>query len=115
MPRAAQTETPMEMQVEGEKIPSDLLRFVAGVQEEVAGLRAELSALRDELAEQTSLLNRYEAAEELNVSVRTLDTMEAAGEIEAIRPNGEGGRVLYPPQSLELYIERQLARGERRP
>ena len=77
-------------------------------------LREEVEGLREELTGRPSLLDREEAAEKLGVSVRTLDTLEAAGEIEAIRPNGEGGRVLYPPQSVELYIERQIARGEGR-
>lgn len=94
------------------KIPTELRDLVSGIREEIAELRCEVQSLREELTGAPSLLNRNEAADKLGVSVRMLDTLEAADEIQAIRPQGEGGRVLYPPQSLELYIERQIARGE---
>jgi len=94
------------------KIPTELRNLVDEIREEIAELRCEVQSLRKELTGAPSLLDRQEAAEKLGVSVRMLDTLEAADEIQAIRPQGEGGRVLYPPQSLELYIERQIARGE---
>jgi excisionase family DNA binding protein len=104
----------MSTQSNESKIPPHLRDLIGRVREEVEMLREEVEGLRAELTGRPSLLDREEAAEKLGVSVRTLDTLEAAGEIEAIRPNGEGGRVLYPPQSVELYIERQIARGEGR-
>jgi len=96
-----------------EKVPDRLGELVGAVREEIADLRHEVQSLREELTGAPSLLDREEAAEKLGVSVRTLDTLEAAGELEAIRPTGEGGRVLYPPQSVQLYIERNRRGGDR--
>lgn len=99
---------------EEEKIPDGLRQLVEDVREEITDLREEVRGLREQLTGAPSLLDREEAADRLGVSVRTLDSLEAAGEIEAIRPRGEGGRVLYPPQSIELYIGRMAAWGDGR-
>jgi hypothetical protein len=95
------------------EIPDEFRQLVQGLRDDVSDLRHEVEGLRDEVSGAPSLLDRDEAAERLGISVRVLDTLEAKGEIQAIRPNGEGGRVLYPPQSLELYVERNRRGGDR--
>jgi len=50
------------------------------------------------------LLTREEAADVLNVSVRKLDALEEAGEIQAIRI---GRSVRYHPDVLDRFIRRQ--------
>jgi hypothetical protein len=44
----------------------------------------------------------------LGISVRTLDDMEEADEIQAVRIRG---RVLYAPETLEAYIRRRAGEG----
>lgn len=73
----------------------------------ISEVREEVQALREELREQPSdsqLLTREEAADYLRISVRTLDDMEEAGEIQAVRIRG---RVLYHRETLDAYIQRQ--------
>lgn len=73
----------------------------------ISEVREEVQALREELVEQPSdsqLLTREEAADHLRISVRTLDDMEEAGEIQAVRIRG---RVLYHRETLDAYIQRQ--------
>jgi excisionase family DNA binding protein len=53
------------------------------------------------------LLTRDEAADVLNVSVRKLDALEEAGEIQAIRI---GRSVRYHPEVLDRFIRRQAQR-----
>jgi len=53
-----------------------------------------------------ALLRRKEAANTLGISVSTLDDMEDAGEIQAVRIRG---RVLYAPETLQAYIRRQAS------
>ena len=50
------------------------------------------------------LLDRQEAAEVLGISVRKLDALEEAGEIQAIRI---GRCVRYHPKVLERFVRRQ--------
>lgn len=50
------------------------------------------------------LLDRQEAAEVLSISVRKLDALEEAGEIQAIRI---GRSVRYHPDVLERFMRRQ--------
>ena len=50
---------------------------------------------------QDRLLTREQAAERLSISTRTLDTLEADGEIRAVRIRG---RVLYDPEALDAFI-----------
>lgn len=95
------------------EILDEFRQIVQELRDDVSDLRHEVEGLRDEVSGAPSLLDRDEAAERLGISVRVLDTLEAKGEIQAIRPNGEGGRVLYPPQSLELYVERNRRGGDR--
>lgn len=61
---------------------------------------------QDDTGEDDTLLTRKQAANRLSVSMRTLDTLEADGEIRAIRIRG---RVLYHPDALDAFI-RQCAR-----
>ena len=61
---------------------------------------------QDDTGEDEALLTRKQAAHRLSVSMRTLDTLEADGEIRAIRIRG---RVLYHPDALDAFI-RQCAR-----
>jgi excisionase family DNA binding protein len=56
------------------------------------------------------LLTREEAAERLQVSVRTLDTLRAAGEIRAVKVKR---RVRFHPDALQAYIRRAAEGAER--
>ena len=87
-----------------------------GIREDLHTLLEAVSAIHerlDTLAEDDAspLLTREEAAERLRISTRTLDTMEAAGEIQAVRIRG---RVLYHPETLEAYIRRAAEGGDGR-
>jgi excisionase family DNA binding protein len=84
--------------------------LIQGLREEVQALRDEVTALRrkEALEGPAALLPREEAAETLGISVRTLDDMEEAGEIQAVRIRG---RVLYAPETLEAYIRRRAGEG----
>lgn len=97
------------LQVDGPHLLSKLIELVRELHEEIHNLRSEVQALRGE-SDLESLLSREEAAETLGVSVRTLDDMEALGDIQAVRI---GNRVLYAPETLQAYIQRQ-AGGDRR-
>lgn len=95
--------------------PEDSLRdelrdLVEGLRDEVQALQDEVTALRRKEAPDgpDALLPREEAAEILGVSVRTLDDMEEAGEIQAVRIRG---RVLYAPETLQAYIRRRAGEG----
>jgi len=97
--------------------PEDSLReqlraLVDGLQEEVHALREEVQALRRKESPEgpNALLPREKAAETLGISVRTLDDLAEAGEIQPVRIRG---RVLYAPETLQAYIRRR-AGGERR-
>ena len=54
------------------------------------------------------LLTREEAAERLQVSVRTLDTLRAAGEIRAVKVKR---RVRFHPDAVDAYIRRNAEEG----
>lgn len=84
--------------------------LVAGLREEVQVLREEVTALRRKEAPDgpDALLPREEAADTLGISVRTLDDLEEAGKIQAVRIRG---RVLYAPETLEAYIRRRAGEG----
>jgi len=100
-----------EHEHKGEPSLRDELRhLVEGLREEVQALRDEVTALRRKEAPDgpDALLPREEAAERLGVSVRTLDDMEEAGEIQAVRIRG---RVLYAPETLQAYIRRRAGEG----
>ena len=90
----------------------ELHELVRGLREEVQALRDEVTALRRKEAPDgpNALLPREEAAETLGISVRTLDDLAEAGEIQPVRIRG---RVLYAPETLQAYIRRR-AGGERR-
>ena len=70
-------------------------------------LEEKLDALRAE-RDPDRLLSREEAADRLNVSVRTLDTLRAAGEIRAVKVKR---RVSFHPGALEAYIRRSAEEG----
>jgi excisionase family DNA binding protein len=55
-------------------------------------------------------VNRFEAARLLSVSLRTLDSLLARGEIKARRV---GRRVIFPIRELETFLGRNQAGEER--
>ena len=65
-------------------------------------LNEKIDALRAE-RDPERLLTREEAAERLRVSVRTLDTLRAAGEIRAVKVKR---RVRFHPEAVESYVRR---------
>lgn len=91
-------------------IQDELRDLVEGLREEVQALQDEVTALRRKEAPDgpDALLPREEAAERLGISTRTLDDMEEAGEIQAVRIRG---RVLYAPETLQAYIRRRAGEG----
>ena len=93
-------------------LQEELHELVRGLREEVQALRDEVTALRRKEAPDgpNAPLPREEAAETLGISVRTLDDLAEAGEIQPVRIRG---RVLYAPETLQAYIRRR-AGGERR-
>ncbi|MCS4195928.1 helix-turn-helix domain-containing protein [Salinibacter ruber] len=93
-------------------LQNELCSLVQGLREEVQALQDEVTALRRKEAPEgpDALLPREEAAEMLGISVRTLDDMEEAGEIQAVRIRG---RVLYAPETLEAYIRRRAGEGRK--
>jgi excisionase family DNA binding protein len=78
----------------------------------MTALRNEVRALRRREPPDgpDALLPRDEAAERLGISIRTLDDMADAGEIQPVRIRG---RVLYAPETLNAYI-RARAGGDHR-
>jgi len=90
----------------GPDLQGKLVELIRGLQEEIQNLRDEVTALRRREAPDgpSRLLPRKEAAETLGISVRTLATIEDAGEIQAVRIRG---RVLYDPETLQAYIRRR--------
>jgi len=74
-----------------------------------ATVREELRAARRQEAAPEPLLTKEDAAEVLGVSLRTLDTLVASGEIGSIKVK-RCRRI--PPAALRSYIDRQAA-GER--
>lgn len=94
---------------------SELLGKIKDMEENVSSLRENSRTLNKEITSSHEatvdggpLLNREEAAELLNISVRTLDDMADAGEIQPVQIRG---RVLYAPDTLEAFIRRR-AEGE---
>lgn len=81
----------------------------------IDALRAEFrDVVRSELRRERrreavpEMLDREEAADALGVSTRTLSTLTAAGEVQAVRIKG---RVLYSAGALRAYIRRQAGEG----
>jgi excisionase family DNA binding protein len=93
-------------------LSTEIREVLAELREEVSALRDEVQSLRRNKAPDgpDPLLPREEAAETLGVSVRTLDNMEEAGEIQAVRIRG---RVLYAPETLDAYIRARAGGGSR--
>lgn len=91
-------------------LQNEFRELVEGLREDVQTLRDEVTALRRKEAPDgpDALLPREEAAETLGISVRTLDDLAEAGEIQPVRIRG---RVLYAPETLEAYIERRVDGG----
>lgn len=90
-----------------EKVAEEKTSAVSDLRSLVSEVREEVQALREELVghpQQTQLLTREEAADHLRISTRTLDDMEEAGEIQAVRIRG---RVLYHRETLDAYIRSQ--------
>ena len=99
----------------GDSPPEDSLReqlraLVDGLREDVQALREEVQALRRKESPEgpDALLPREEAAETLGISVRTLDDLAEAGEIQPVRIRG---RVLYAPDTLEAFVRRKAGEG----
>lgn len=87
----------------------------ASLREQVQEIHSDVQAVLEKLEklggreDPDQLLTREEAAERLRISVRTLDDMAEAGEIQPVRIRG---RVLYHTETLEAYVRRR-AEGER--
>lgn len=78
-------------------------------------LRSGLDDLRQAVKEISAipsdrLLTREETADRLRISVRTLDDMADAGEIQPVRIRG---RVLYHPEAVDAFIQRCAGEGGR--
>jgi len=112
VPETAQIHTDMiEPETDdGKDLREEIRGLVEGLREEIQSLRDEVTALRRREAPDgpDALLPREETAERLGVSTRTLDDMEEAGEIQAVRIRG---RVLYAPETLQAYIRRRAGGG----
>lgn len=91
----------------------EIRKVLADLQEEVTALRDEVKALRRKESPDgpDALLPREEAAERLGISIRTLDDMADAGEIQPVRIRG---RVLYAPETLDTYIRARAGEGRSR-
>lgn len=89
---------------------SELRELVEGLQEEMQALRDEMQSLRRKEAPDglEALLTREEAADQLRISMRTLDDMADAGEIQPVRIRD---RVLYHPETIKAYIQRRAGGG----
>lgn len=75
--------------------------------ERLDALSEKIDTLRKE-RDPERLLTREEAADRLRISVRTLDTLRAAGEIRAVKVKR---RVRFHPDALESYIRRAAEGG----
>lgn len=95
-----QEDTDEENAEEKTSAVSDLRSLISEVREEVQALREELVGH----SQKSQLLTREEAADHLRISTRTLDDMEEAGEIQAVRIRG---RVLYHKETLDAFIQNQ--------
>lgn len=93
-------------------LSTEIREVLADLQDEVTALRDEVTALRRKEAPDgpDALLPREEAAKRLGISVRTLDDMADAGEIQPVRIRG---RVLYHPETVEAYVQRQAGEGRK--
>jgi len=92
-------------------LSDEIHELVEGLRDEIQDLRDEVKALRREESPDDALLTREEAAERLSISVRTLDDMAEAGEIQPVRIRG---RVLYAPETLDAYIRARAGEGRSR-
>jgi len=76
------------------------------------GLRQEIESLRREVADPPddarADLPPDEVADRLGISRRTLDDLEAKGEIQAVQV---GGQVRYEPQEVADFIRRNRREG----
>lgn len=99
---------PLEDSLRGE-----LRALVDGLRDDVQALREEVQALRRREAPDgpDALLTREEAANRLRISVRTLDDMAEAGEIQPVRVRG---RVLYALETVDAFIQRCAGEGRHR-
>ena len=84
----------------------ELVEILSDLQKKIESLEDEVQALRRREVPEgpDALFRREDAAEVLGISVSTLDDMEDAGEIQAVRIRG---RVLYAPETLQAYIRRR--------
>lgn len=87
-------------------IGAELRALVNGLRKEVQSLRNEVTALRrSEAPDGTdALLTREEAADRLSISVRKLDELEEAGEIQSVRIDRS---VRYHPETLDRFVRRR--------
>ena len=91
---------------------SQLRDLCEGLEEEVKRLRQQVAALnnRDDPEALDASLSPAEVADRLGISRRTLDDLEAKGEIQAIQV---GGQVRYEPRELADFIRRNRRGGDR--
>lgn len=81
----------------------DLQTYLDTVQHQLDTMISLLEAMTDG-ADVVRLLTRKQAAARLGISVRTLDALEEAGDIQAIRI---GRSVRYHPETLERFVRRR--------
>lgn len=88
-----------------ETLLRELRALVDGLREEVEALREEVSDLRKK---PSARLSPHETADRLGISRRTLDKLEARGEITAVEV---GGQVRYEVSELIDFIGRNRREG----
>jgi excisionase family DNA binding protein len=96
----------------GQPSPSDgpaprQTKSLGRVLDRLDALNEKIDALRAE-RDPDRLLTRQEAAERLRISVRTLDTLRAAGELRAVKVKR---RVRFHPDALDAYVRRNAEEG----
>lgn len=97
----AQTDTDSSDQSGAEKSKQRNHCTLEDIRDRIQSLTEEVRQLRKD---RSRLMSREEAADRLGISTRTLDDMADAGEIQPVPIRG---RVLYSPDTLEAFIQRQ--------
>jgi len=82
----------------------DLQTYLDTVQHQLDTMISLLEAMTDG-ADVVRLLTRKQAAARLGISVRKLDALEEAGDIQAVRI---GRSVRYHPETLDRFVRRHV-------